>query len=272
MATSTSKKIAGCLFGMAFGDALGADTEFFTVEEILRQFPPRGPLAPSGNPAQVTDDTQMAVAVGEALMQSSHPYTPTALGKALSDAFISWYNAPDNNRAPGNTCLTACENLIEGMYWKDASQTSSKGCGANMRVMPVGLLAEDAGIRAKIAQFQAAITHGHPTGLAAADLTAFVVADLLNGGQPEQLPQRVRQYAESQRTIYHVDWLEDLWYRVPIMASGEMYIAYGWDECLKVLDRLDIALLKINRDSDPCLATGAGWERKKPLQRRCIVS
>ncbi len=52
-----------------------------------------------------------------------------------------------------------------------------------MRVAPVGLLPlGQSGItyetRAAIAQFQAALTHGHPTGLAAADLTAAAIADL----------------------------------------------------------------------------------------------
>jgi ADP-ribosylglycohydrolase len=254
-----SDKIAGCLFGMALGDALGAETEFLDVAGILKRFPPSGPVAPRGNPALVTDDTQMALAVGEALVAAPRPYAPDTLGAAIKSAFVDWYNDPQNNRAPGNTCLTSCENLIEGMDWKDATQISSKGCGANMRVMPVGLLNLPAEERSAIAQFQAAYTHGHPTGLAAADLTAFVVADLLQGGTPEALPQRVREYAQSQREVYHVRWLDTLWERAFMMQTPQAYIAHGWDECLPVLDRLDAALIRMDRDADPCLATGAGW-------------
>ena len=55
----------GCLFGLAIGDALAAPTEFLTIVDILRRFPPDGPQAPIGAPARVTDDTQMALAVGE---------------------------------------------------------------------------------------------------------------------------------------------------------------------------------------------------------------
>jgi len=53
---------AGCLVGMALGDALGADVEFLDVEEIRKRYPPNGPQSLVGNPALVTDDTQMALA------------------------------------------------------------------------------------------------------------------------------------------------------------------------------------------------------------------
>lgn len=74
---------------MAFGDALGAETEFLTVAEILRSFPPVGPLEPPGNPAQVTDDTQMALAVGKALLETTRPYTAATLEGPLKEAFIA---------------------------------------------------------------------------------------------------------------------------------------------------------------------------------------
>ncbi len=254
-----AERITGCLFGMALGDALGAETEFLNMAGILKQFPPNGPQAPYGNPARVTDDTQMALAVGEALVAAPKPYAPDTLGEALRRTFIEWYDSPENDRAPGVTCLEACERLMEGMRRQEASQISSKGCGANMRVAPVGLLKVDATTRAAIAQFQAGMTHGHPTGLAAADLTAFVIADLGNGGKPEGLPGRVREYAESQRTVYHERWLGDLWTRATLMADAQTFMAHGWDECLGILDRLDAALLKMDRAADPCLATGAGW-------------
>lgn len=252
-------RISGCLFGMAFGDAIGAETEFLNIDGILKRFPPAGPIEPPGNPARVTDDTQMALAVGDALVNAPRPYTPESLGDQLHTQFIAWYNDPENNRAPGNTCLSSCENLIEGMAWSQATDISSKGCGANMRVQPVGLLNVDAPTRAAIAQFQAAYTHGHPTGLAAADLTAFVIADLANGGSPVGLSQRVRDYAVSQREVYHADWLGDLWKRAIMMPDEKAFMAHGWDECLAVLDRLDEAMLRPDRQSDPCLATGAGW-------------
>lgn len=258
-----NNRASGCLFGLALGDALGATTEFLRLNEILDRFPPHGPQEPSGNPARVTDDTQMALAVGEALLQAARPYSANTLEEPLRQAFIAWNESQDNNRAPGFTCVRACDRLAKGLPWYEATVLDSKGCGANMRVAPVGLLSlEKDGVtettRAAIAQFQAALTHGHPTGLAAADITATAITDLAESGDPAGLPQRLRAYAVAQRTHYHADWLGPLWKRSGV-ATPEDFMAQGWDECLGVLDRLETALKLMDRTSDPCLATGEGW-------------
>lgn len=262
---SRRKRASGCLFGLALGDALGAETEFLSVHEIINRFPPDGPLEPRGNPARVTDDTQMAIAVGEALLDAAkqNTYTPTNLELSLRRSFVEWLNSPENNRAPGMTCLDACRRLEEGYDWQQATVSSSKGCGANMRVAPVGLLpAGEHGVteeaRAAIAQFQAALTHGHPTALAASDLTSAAIVYLVAGGEPKRITTYLRDYAASQRDIYHAPWLGPLWQR-PGVDSPEEFIRRGWNACKGVLDRLDIALKTGDRETDPCLATGAGW-------------
>jgi ADP-ribosylglycohydrolase len=257
------------MFGLALGDALGAPTEFMTVDEIVRHYPPDGPKEPKGNPARVTDDTQMALAVGEALMAAERPLTVETLEGPLRTAFVEWLRSPENNRAPGRTCLAACANLERGMPWVQATLMSSKGCGANMRVAPVGFLSQehdgvDAKSRSAIAQFQAALTHGHPTALAAADLTVAAIADLASGGDPAGLPVRLRAYALSQREVYHEEWLGALWQRPGLGAPGE-FIARGWDECLSVLDKLEWAVEAQVYDADPCLSTGAGWVAEEAL-------
>ncbi|MGH9764803.1 MAG: ADP-ribosylglycohydrolase family protein, partial [Blastocatellia bacterium] len=61
-------KTSGCLFGLAFGDAYGASTEFLSYQQILSKWPPLGPQDLEGDTIRVTDDTQMALAVGEALV------------------------------------------------------------------------------------------------------------------------------------------------------------------------------------------------------------
>ncbi len=252
-------KIAGCLYGTALGDALGALTEFYDFDFLRRRYPPRGPQEPPGNPALVTDDTQMAIAVARGLLNALRPYTLDTLGAALTKTFSAWYDDPNNNRAPGVTCLESIENLMTGQRWQDATNISSKGCGANMRVQPVGLLPVEAVERASIAQFQAALTHGHATALAAADLTAWVIADLFAGGAVSTLSARARAYAESQKRVYHHPWLGDLYERAIMFPTAEDFIEYGWNECLAILDRVDDAMTKQDRLSDPCVLVGAGW-------------
>ena len=201
----------------------------------------------------------MALAVAEALLEASPPYTAATTEGPLRRAFIAWAGSVDDAKSPGRTCLTACARLKRDLPWTQATVPDSKGCGANMRVAPVGLLPNvPPETRAALAQFQVALTHGHPTALAASDLTAYAVADLAAGGDPAGLPRRLRRYAQSQRTVYHADWLGTLWQR-PTETSPEGFIARGWDECLGVLSDLDVALDQADRTADPCLITGEGW-------------
>ncbi|MEJ2856168.1 MULTISPECIES: ADP-ribosylglycohydrolase family protein [unclassified Saccharothrix] len=256
-------KASGSLFGLAYGDALGAATEFLSVAEIERRFGPGGPADLEGQPAKVTDDTQMTLAVARALADVV-PW-PEPVEAALRRHFVDWWQDPENNRAPGLTCLEACERLATGLSWTEASRRRSKGCGANMRVAPVGLVHgwEDR-TRAAVAQFQSALTHGHPTALAASELTAFAVHWLRSGLHPRDLPAALRARAHEQRTTYHGDWLEDLW-TGPAATTPEDFIARGWDECLRVLDNLDAALSHPDPDEDPCRATGEGWVAEEAL-------
>ncbi len=257
-----SRRATGCLTGMALGDALAGPVEFLDIDAIRRRFPSGGPQAPEGNPARVTDDTQMGLAVGEALIQSRVPPEPGQLESLLRAGFVAWANSPDNTRAPGHTCMQACRNLERGRAWQQATVTRSKGCGANMRVAPVPLFCLAHGlddtICASVAQFQAALTHGHPTGLAAADLTARCISLLAQGLAPGALIDDLHAYARSQREMYHAEWLGTLWQQ-PASTTPQAFMARGWDECLNVLDRLANVMNCPDRDADPCLQTGAGW-------------
>ncbi|NUP46221.1 MAG: ADP-ribosylglycohydrolase family protein [Catenulispora sp.] len=257
----------GSLFGLAYGDSMGKPTEFRRFEEIVREYGPAGPSdLPEG--ALVTDDTQMALAVAEALLEqpAGRDPEPEPLIASLTKHFVAWAHSPENNRAPGMTCLRACGGLAQGRPWTEATQRGSKGCGANMRVTPVGLvpgLPEDTA--AGIAQVQAALTHGHATALAASDLTAFATRWLLAGMAPADLVPALRERCREQRSVYQGTWLgDDLW-RVPGRESPQDFIAHGWDDCAAVLDRLAAALVRPEPEADPCLATGEGWIAEEAL-------
>ena len=262
---------SGSLFGLAYGDSLGKPTEFQDYAAIVARYGPGGPRRLVGEPALVTDDTQMALAVGEALIEVGPDLTPDAFEPVLRRRFLEWAASPENDRAPGMTCLRACGNLADGRPWVRATQADSKGCGANMRVTPVGLvpgLTEDQ--RAGAAQLQAALTHGHATGLAASELTARAVLLLREGLAPRDLLGALRDRCAEQRKIYRGDWLGELWQR-PTVSSPEDYIARGWDECAAALDRVGTALAAGRFDGDPCLATGAGWIAEEALATALYV-
>jgi ADP-ribosylglycohydrolase len=260
---SAPRRASGSFFGLAYGDALGKPTEFLTVDEIVRRYGPAGPRELTGDPALVTDDTQMALAVAWAL-RDAPAYTAEAVEPLLRRRFLDWAVSPDNNRAPGVTCLRACAELDRGLRWQDATVAGSKGCGANMRVTPVGLLDVDLDTLAGLAQLQAGLTHGHPTGLAASELTAYAVRLLRDGAALPELPGLLTDRARAQRTVYRADWLGDLWQRSGERTPAE-FIARGWDECLRVLGRLDAALARPDDGGDPCRHTGEGWIAEEAL-------
>ncbi len=80
-----------------------------------------------------------------------------------------------------------------------------------MRVTPIGCLPHvSATERAALAQFQAALTHAHPTALAAADLTAWTMAFLRQRPTLDEVLTQIRAYAKSQHDVYYEAWLGDL--------------------------------------------------------------
>ncbi|MFJ8040867.1 ADP-ribosylglycohydrolase family protein [Kitasatospora sp. NPDC096147] len=250
------------MVGLAIGDALGKDTEFQDYEQLVRwdaqwrelQLPKR---------ALVTDDTQMTLAVAAGLRAAlaAGPLAPLRLANRLREEYLHWYRDPNNNRAPGATCLKSCFRLEKpANTWQQASDTGSKGCGANMRVAPVGLVP---GLtdrqRSGAAQLQSGLTHGHPTALAASDLTAHTVHLLVNGAEPAELPGLLREYALAARERgYDQLWLGDL-HEHAQDPSPEHFARRGWEECLFELDRLDAALARPEPEGDPCAVTGEGW-------------
>lgn len=257
-----SGKIRGAIYAAAIGDGYGAITEFVRFNDIWLEWPPAGPDAPIGNPILVTDDTQMALAVGKSLMQC-HPneWNATHFGQTLEKEYVNWYFDPKNNRAPGMNCMSVCEKLAAGAPWLSATSRDSKGCGANMRVMPVGLMrSKGLGYEeiAQYAQLQSAITHAHPTALAAADITAICLAMILDSVPDNRLLSELDVYARSQREVYHTDFLYNVW-EGPGYASETEFIGRGWDEVIAVLANVKESLKTFKDYTDPCKYTGEGW-------------
>ncbi len=252
-------KATGCLLGLGIGDALGGPTEFLPVAEIEQRYGPWRDLPLVGDPALVTDDTQMALCVARAL--TTAPLEPGPLTAALRREFVAWSVSPDNDRAPGTTCLAACRGLAaDDRPWQQASMLDSKGCGATMRAQPVGLARLDDTERAAVSHLQAALTHGHPTALAAAHLTAEAVHLLATGLALSDLLPALHDCAHRHRSTWHGDWLGTLW---PGVDPGA-HLARGYDECRTALD-LVAAGLALGPDADPCAVTGEGWVAEQAL-------
>jgi ADP-ribosylglycohydrolase len=219
-------RVAGAMLGLAIGDALGYPHEFRSVAQVRREIGPDGItgflrlkdprvsrpfiVGTDHPPGTFTDDTQMSLAVVEALVARGHD-DRDALMTEMGRRFVDWYFADDNDRSPGAATGTACEALRDGAHWRDSGVQQSKGCGANMRVAPIGLFFDDLDVIADVARDCARITHGHPCGTEGAAAAALCVALALKGLAPADIHARVWPHIAGRGA----DALETLWQRLP---------------------------------------------------------
>lgn len=179
------------LFGLALGDALGAPTEFLKLPEIKRQYGAGG-IAEPPEPALYTDDTQMTLALAEGLLDAGLHADPDAQMNAVGRRFVAWLHSPENDRAPGATCIRAVERFEAGAGWCASGDPNSKGCGSAMRVAAIGYLyRHDAARLRAVAEASGLITHGHPAAVAASIAAAYAVKLALDGVTVAQYLPRI---------------------------------------------------------------------------------
>ncbi|MEI9937862.1 MAG: ADP-ribosylglycohydrolase family protein [Pseudomonadota bacterium] len=226
-------RVRGCLLGGAVGDALGAPIEFMSLEEIRRAFGSDGIIefAPAyGRLGAVTDDTQMTLFTAEGLIRSQVRYDGRGICHppgVIHHALLRWLHTqgehspamPTRNeewpdgwlvtrkellsvRAPGMTCLSA---LKAAQRFGDKARNDSKGCGAIMRIAPVGLFvridAHSEGtvpLAFKMACESAKSTHGHVSSTLASGFFSFVVANLMKGASLSDAISASKQLVQHQ--------------------------------------------------------------------------
>jgi ADP-ribosylglycohydrolase len=190
-------KAEGLLFGLAIGDALGAPTEFLSLVSIKAHYGPNG-IQDLPDPARFTDDTQMSLAIAEALIQTGDQDIE-AIMASVKHHFIQWAHSPENNWAPGRTCLNGIARMEEGMHWTRSGIARSKGCGSAMRSAPIGYLYQhDPHKLRQVAHATGICTHGHPTADAACIASAYlaklvidVLVEMGYGGSRKESGQAV---------------------------------------------------------------------------------
>ena len=187
-------RACGCLFGLAIGDAMGAPIEGMTAEMIRQRYGevagffemPVRPTSEESKPqsryrlrATYTDDTQMALAVMDSLVEARE-FNPDHMAgqfaRLVGDRHLglAWVF-----RGGGKNTRVALKQLREGAAWRDSGMASPSD-GAAMRVAPIGLFFRDdpaALVRAAIQQ--AMITHRDARAMASAVAIASAVAALV---------------------------------------------------------------------------------------------
>jgi ADP-ribosylglycohydrolase len=167
-------QFAGCLLGLATGDALGAPHEGGPLERFAWRLIGRTP----DGCFRWTDDTQMAIDVAESLIEHDGLCVDSLAQRfALSYRWSRGYGA-------GATRLL--KRIRRGQPWNEASKAifaeGSYGNGAAMRAPVLALFfAQDRNGLLAAARQSAAVTHAHPLGIEGALLIAVAAHALLEG-------------------------------------------------------------------------------------------
>ena len=215
--SSIDDRALAAFLGFAVGDALGATVEFMTPAEIKAQYGVHDEIIGGGwlklLPGQVTDDTEMSVALGRSLLRHR--------GLDLHDLceeYAAWLKSGPVD--VGATCRRGIRRYIAHGTVQGDYFDGDAGNGAAMRVLPVALATlrrPDEATEWTLAQGRT--THHHPFSDAAALTLVRMVHALLDGADQDavraiasDLVVRHRQFAfapyRGRSSAYVVDTLQ----------------------------------------------------------------
>jgi ADP-ribosylglycohydrolase len=190
--STIADRIVGCLRGIATGDAIGKQTEMLSHEDVRRWYPhgirgfegAPGTIIPryAGNSkhewriGETTDDTERTIAVARAIIADGDVSHAT-IGREMLEC---------------RKCVhTGVQSLWEFHQAADPARTATAhdGCGAAVRVAPVGILYRSSSLEELVngAREASIPTHGGVLAIAAAAATAAAVSAAIDGASSEQV-------------------------------------------------------------------------------------
>lgn len=180
-------RAAGCLVGLAVGDALGFPLEGLSARRIARRFGRPQRFRFLGRRGFVSDDTEQAVMAAESALASAGD--PQQAARRFSRRLVGWFwTIPPG---VGLATLRACLKMSLGL----PGGVSSAGNGAAMRAAPLGLLPLDASGRRALVEALSRVTHLDARAVDGARAVAEATARLREGGDADwpglrdQLPE-----------------------------------------------------------------------------------
>lgn len=222
----------------AVGDAYGAGFEFrgrVFVRLFNRTDKYRRPPLTLVKPGRYTDDTQMMIAVAEALL-SGDEWTP----QLLASHFVETYKRdPRSGYAPGFQRFL--RGVDSGDEFLARIKPTSKRSGAAMRAGPIGLFPNVKDVL-EHAELQARVTHDTPEGIVSAQAAALMVHYFAYRlGLPGDLPAFIRSsvpgaWEQSWKGRVSVDGIPCVHAALSAVASCKSFtallhrcVAYGGD-------------------------------------------
>ncbi|MFF8412226.1 ADP-ribosylglycohydrolase family protein [Streptomyces omiyaensis] len=194
-------RATGAVLGSAVGDALGAPFEFGPPGMFRSRFPDgTGELCGGGgwDPGEATDDTQMAVLVGESLLDRDGLDLPDVF-----DRFRRWAAAD-----PKDIGLLTERVLLGGEPWDRAAaldlhvegRGAGNGCLMRASTSAVRFAARGRTATMEAGRRLAALTHGDRAAWEGTALLHELVRVALLGGEPQAaIPEALAEVAPGHR-------------------------------------------------------------------------
>jgi ADP-ribosylglycohydrolase len=274
-----AERVAGCLKGIATGDALGKQTELLSRGDVLRWYPDGvrgfegqpGSIIPRyvGNRkrewriAETTDDTERTIAVARAIIAEQGRVDHTSIGRELLRC---------------RKCVhPGVKSLWEFHQAADPARiaTHHDGCGAAIRVAPVGIVIRPARLDDLVngAREASISTHGGSVATAAAAATAAAVSAAIEGwsadeiiafaesaaaeaerrwrGDPSlSLAQTLRKVHDQLMSIPELQWTEVAARRPSTHALAVVPLALGLATVLDSAEQAILVAANIGGDGD----------------------
>lgn len=160
-----SNRATAAFIGMAVGDALGATVEFMTAPEIAAKYGTFKDIIGGGwlrlKPGQVTDDTEMALCIARAIVESQGWSL-----EAIARNFAAWLKSRPVDC--GDTCRKGIRSYMLNGTMEMPPNEWDAGNGAAMRMLPAAIFSlPDGELLKKYAVEQAHVTHNNPLSDAA---------------------------------------------------------------------------------------------------------
>jgi len=228
----TEDRAVGALLGLATGDAVGTTLEF-TQRDTQ---PPLTDMLGGGpfdlKPGQWTDDTAMALALGNSLAAGDH-FDP----EDCMMRFVNWY------RSGAYSCTGNCFDIggatraalqrfeRDGNPFAGSNHPDSAGNGSLMRLSPVAIWGARRGEDkvAEVARLQSGLTHDAPECIAACEGFAVLTARAILGlSRTEVLAPSAFEGPPRIVEIFAGSWREKS--REQIESSG--YVAHSLEAAL----------------------------------------
>ncbi len=201
-------RVRGGLYGQALGDAW-AMPALLTPQDTWQRYggwiteflpgPEDHPFHAGLAPGRVTDDTEQAFALAEAILEAGQ-----VTSQAVAQALLRWYRRVDGDRCPfiGPSTRRAIQAIQAGRALEEAGRFGDTN-GAAMRIAPVGLI-HPGDVDGAVQDAYRACVPTHHTDVAvsgAAAVAGAIAAGMVPGATLEEMVQAGMEAAAQGRAL-----------------------------------------------------------------------